>query len=63
LKAEQVRERVSLLYQLQHKHRLQDVSQLISLRDALQLKADKTINLDELLKQAQTRSHSNRKRT
>jgi DNA repair protein RecN (Recombination protein N) len=52
LKAEQVRERVSLLYQLQHKHRLQDVSQLISLRDALQLKADKTINLDELLKQA-----------
>jgi DNA repair protein RecN (Recombination protein N) len=52
LKAEQVKERVSLLYQLQHKHRLQDVSQLISLRDALQLKADKTINLDELLKQA-----------
>jgi DNA repair protein RecN (Recombination protein N) len=53
LRAEQVRERVSLLYQLQHKHRLQDVSQLITLRDALQIKADKTTNLDELLNQSQ----------
>ncbi|MBL7875409.1 MAG: DNA repair protein RecN [Cyclobacteriaceae bacterium] len=52
VRAEQLRERVSLLYQLQHKHRLQDVSQLISLRDTLQHKADKTSNLDELLNQA-----------
>jgi DNA repair protein RecN (Recombination protein N) len=52
LRAEQLKERVSLLYQLQHKHRLQNVSQLISLCDMLQLKADKTTNLDELLNQA-----------
>lgn len=52
LHTEEIKERVSTLYQLQHKHRLQDIGQLIELRDSLQLKMDKTNNLDELLAQA-----------
>jgi len=50
---EELKDRVSLIYQLQQKHRLQDVAQLIELRNSLQLKADKTSNLDVLLVQAQ----------
>ncbi len=50
---EELKDRVSLIYQLQQKHRLQDVAQLIELRNSLQLKADKTSNLDALLVQAQ----------
>lgn len=50
---EVLKDRVSLIYQLQQKHRLQDVAQLIELRNSLQLKADKTSNLDVLLVQAQ----------
>lgn len=52
---EELKDRVSLIYQLQQKHRLQDVSQLIELRNTLQEKADKTSNLDVLLAQAQDR--------
>ncbi|HRG78949.1 MAG TPA: DNA repair protein RecN [Cyclobacteriaceae bacterium] len=52
LRTEEIKDRVSTLYQLQHKHRLQDIGQLIELRDSLQLKMDKTNNLDELLAQA-----------
>jgi DNA repair protein RecN (Recombination protein N) len=51
-RAEEIKDRVSILYQLQQKHRLQDIAQLMELRDALQLKADKTNNLDELLARA-----------
>ena len=52
LRTEEIKDRVSTLYQLQHKHRLQDIGQLIELRESLQLKMDKTNNLDELLAQA-----------
>ncbi len=52
---EELKDRVSLIYQLQQKHRLQDVAQLIELRNTLQVKADKTNNLDALLTQAQDR--------
>ncbi|MEQ1585802.1 MAG: AAA family ATPase, partial [Cyclobacteriaceae bacterium] len=51
-RTEEIKDRVSILYQLQQKHRLQDIAQLIELRDSLQLKADKTNNLDELLARA-----------
>jgi len=50
---EELKDRVSLIYQLLQKHRLQDVAQLIELRNTLQLKADKTSNLDALLVHAQ----------
>lgn len=51
-RTEEIKDRVSILYQLQQKHRLQDIDQLIELRDSLQVKADKTNNLDELLARA-----------
>ena len=47
--AEQVNERLSIIYQLQQKHRLQSVSELLRLQDSLQDKANKTSNLDEAL--------------
>jgi DNA repair protein RecN (Recombination protein N) len=50
--AEEIKDRVGLIYHLQQKHRLQHVDQLIALQEELQIKADKTNNLDDLLKQA-----------
>lgn len=51
--AETIKDRVGVIYQLQHKHRVSTVAQLIELRQALQDKADKVNNLDELLTKAQ----------
>lgn len=51
--AEALKERVGVIYQLQHKHRVSTVAQLIELQEALQRKADKVNNLDELLTKAQ----------
>lgn len=48
-KIEQVKERLSLIYQLLQKHRLQNVSALLNLQQSLQQKADKTFNLDASL--------------
>lgn len=48
-KIEEVKERLSLIYQLQQKHRMNSIAELIGLRDELQRKADKTNNLDEEL--------------
>jgi DNA repair protein RecN (Recombination protein N) len=49
---EQTKDRLGLLYQLLQKHRLKQVSELIELRNDLQLKADKTLNLDHLVNSA-----------
>src|SRR6185295_14648020 len=43
----------SLIYQLQQKHRLSSVIQLLEFQSALQVKADKTNNLDESLAAAE----------
>jgi len=51
-KIEHVKERLSLIYQLLHKHRLQNVSALLELQQSLQQKADKTFNLDASLETA-----------
>jgi DNA repair protein RecN (Recombination protein N) len=51
-KTEQTKDRLSVLYQLLQKHRLQSVSQLITLRDSLEEKAAKTRNLDHLVGQS-----------
>ncbi|MFZ1808073.1 MAG: DNA repair protein RecN [Cyclobacteriaceae bacterium] len=48
-KIEEVKERLSLIYQLQQKHRLGSVAELLQLQDDLQNKADKTSNLDDEL--------------
>ncbi|MGE0588156.1 MAG: DNA repair protein RecN [Cyclobacteriaceae bacterium] len=47
---EEIKDRLSLLYQLQQKHRLGSVVELISLRDSLQEKANKTDSLDDELR-------------
>ncbi len=51
-RAEQVNERLSLIYQLLQKHRFSSVTQLLELLQNLQAKADKTTNLDESLAKA-----------
>lgn len=48
-RADLVRERLDTLYRLQKKHHVHDVEGLIKMRDELQKKADKTVNLDEEL--------------
>lgn len=48
-RAEQVNERLTLIYQLQQKHRLPSVAQLLEFQMTLQIKADRTNNLDESL--------------
>lgn len=53
-RAEQVNERLSLIYQLQQKHRLPSVAQLLELQQTLQIKADKTNNVDEALAKAKS---------
>jgi DNA repair protein RecN (Recombination protein N) len=54
-KAEEVQSRLSLIYQLQSKHRAKTVRDLLSLQDALQQQADKTTTLDEDLARAEQR--------
>jgi DNA repair protein RecN (Recombination protein N) len=54
-KAEEVQSRLSLIYQLQSKHRAKTVSDLLSLQDTLQQQADKTTTLDEDLARAEQR--------
>jgi len=53
-RGEQVNERLSLIYQLQQKHRLPSVNQLLEFQQALQVKADKTNNLDDSLSKAKS---------
>ena len=45
-KTEEAKERLSLIYQLQQKHRLGSVKELLQLQDDLQIKSDKVGNLD-----------------
>lgn len=51
-RAEEIKDRISIIYQLQQKHQAKTVAQLISLRNTLQEQANKTNNLDTLLQQA-----------
>lgn len=46
---EEVKERLSVIYSLQQKHRKKTIKELLELQEALQQKADKTENLDEAL--------------
>lgn len=50
-KIEATKERLSLIYQLQQKHRVGTIAELILLQNELQRKANKTSNLDEALAQ------------
>lgn len=48
-KIEEAKDRLSLIYQLQQKHRMGSVAELLQLQNDLQNKADKTSNLDDEL--------------
>lgn len=52
-RAEWLKERLSTIYNLLKKHRLNDVKELITLQESLQQKSDLTTNLDEELAKAQ----------
>ncbi len=52
-RTEQVNDRLSLIYQLQQKHRMLTVTQLLELLRTFQAKADRTTNLDQSLGEAQ----------
>lgn len=51
-RTEEVKERLSLIYHLTQKHRAKDISQLLELQQTLQIKADKSVNLDDELERA-----------
>lgn len=52
-RAEQVNGRLSVIYQLQQKHRMSSIGELLKLQEVLQEKANKTSNLDESLASAE----------
>lgn len=60
-RAEEIKDRVSTIYQLQQKHQVKTVNQLIALRDSLQAQANKTHNLDALLQEASANVNTTRK--
>lgn len=46
---EEVKDRLSTIYQLMQKHRVKELQELLALQESLQIKFDKTNNLDEAL--------------
>ncbi|AKD56288.1 DNA repair protein RecN [Spirosoma radiotolerans] len=59
-RAETIRERLNLMYQLQTKHQVKDVAALIALRDELGLKVSKVLNLDDALTDAKAQADAAR---
>jgi DNA repair protein RecN (Recombination protein N) len=51
-RTEEVKERLSLIYQLLQKHRFQNLRELLIAKEVLERKADKTNNVDALLAEA-----------
>ncbi|QHV94668.1 DNA repair protein RecN [Spirosoma endbachense] len=59
-RAETIRERLNLIYQLQTKHQAKDVAALIALRNELAQKVSKVLNLDDALADAKAQSDAAR---
>ncbi|GAB2561425.1 DNA repair protein RecN [Spirosoma areae] len=59
-RAETIRERLNLIYQLQIKHQVKDVAALIVLRSELGQKVSKVLNLDDALADAKTQTEAAR---
>jgi len=59
-RAETLRERLNLIYQLQTKHQLPNVAGLIELRDELGKKVSKVLNMDEALADAKAQTEAAR---
>lgn len=60
-RAETIRERLNLIYQLQTKHQVADVVGLIALRDELGSKVNTVLNLDDNLAAAKAEAETTRK--
>lgn len=61
-RAELVRERLSLIYQLQTKHQASNVAALITLRDELGQKVSQVLNLDDELAKAKAKAEAAQKK-
>jgi DNA repair protein RecN (Recombination protein N) len=59
-RAETIRERLNLIYQLQTKHQAKDVAALIALQNELAQKVSKVLNLDDVLADAKAKSDAAR---
>ena len=59
-RAETIRERLNLIYQLQTKHQAKDVAALIALRNELGQKVSKVLNLDDALTDAKAQAEAAR---
>lgn len=59
-RAETIRQRLNLVYQLQTKHQAKDVTALIALRDELGQKVSKVLNLDDALTDAKAQADAAR---
>jgi DNA repair protein RecN (Recombination protein N) len=59
-RAETIRERLNLIYQLQTKHQAKDVAALIALQNELAQKVSKVLNLDDVLADAKAQSDAAR---
>ncbi len=61
-RTEVVRERLNLIYQLQTKHQVKDVAALIALRNELEQKVSKVLNLDEDIEKAKAKADAAQKK-
>ncbi len=59
-RAETIRERLNMLYQLQTKHQVKNVAGLLALRDELGQKVSKVLNLDDALAEAKAQTEAAR---
>ncbi|WP_338876816.1 DNA repair protein RecN [Spirosoma sp. SC4-14] len=59
-RADTIRERLNLIYQLQNKHQAKNVQALIALRDELEQKVSKVLNLDDALTEAKMNTEAAR---
>ena len=59
-RADTIRERLNVLYQLQTKHQVKDVAELIALRNELSQKVSRVLNLDDALAEAKIQTETAR---
>ena len=61
-RADAIRERLNLIYQLQTKHQASNVATLIAIRNDLETKVSKVLNLDDELAKAKTKAEAAHKK-
>ncbi|WP_266367145.1 DNA repair protein RecN [Tellurirhabdus rosea] len=61
-RAEAVRERLNVVYQLQTKHQVKTIAELLAIQESLEQKVSKVLNLDEELENAKVEAEAARQR-